>query len=213
MNFVGHVQVALGVSDHDLVLLGAILPDVESLLGAVVPDAREDPDIGLGIAIHHRTDALFHADPRFRAGSIALTRALQGRGVGRGASRGVGHAGWELLLDGVLATDGRVTEAFAGAAQALARVASRAGAPEADRLARFAAAQRDTPIWDGYADPSAVALRLHRQLQGRPRLAFPAEHLDRVVRELTAAHAEVQLLGPGLAADIAAAVAAEAPGT
>ncbi len=72
---------------------GSILPDLESLLGQRLESARSRPTVADGIALHHATDAAFHADARFVSGSIALTRALQAAGVGRGPSRAVGHAG------------------------------------------------------------------------------------------------------------------------
>ncbi|HEY1116585.1 MAG TPA: hypothetical protein VGE43_02700, partial [Acidimicrobiales bacterium] len=102
MNFLGHVRVAMAVEPGPLVALGAVLPDVESLVGQRLERARSRPEVARGIELHHRADAAFHDDPRFKAGWVALSRDLQARGVGRGASRAVGHAGGELLLDGTL---------------------------------------------------------------------------------------------------------------
>lgn len=190
------------MSDDPVVLLGAILPDIESLLGPVVIDGRDDPAIARGIAIHRRTDAVFHADARFVTGSIALTRALQARGITRGASRGIGHAGWELLLDGVLADDEATTAGFGAA---IAELEPRA---IPGRFAPFADRQRDTPIWVGYRDPAEVAARLHRQLSARPRLAFPSEEIPVVADQLHAVRLEIDGLGVALAEDVALAVLA-----
>lgn len=205
MNLLGHVRVALHVSDDERYVLGAILPDLESLVGERLDGARELPDVVAGIAVHKATDAVFHADRRFIDGSIALTRALLARGVGRGPSRGVGHAGWELLLDGLLVDDAAVTTAFAGAVDALAELATREDGLT-DRLAWFAERQRTQPIWAAYADPAAVADRLHRQLSARPRLAFPADQLPEVADELAKARAGIRVDGPALIDDVTRAV-------
>ncbi len=172
MNLLGHVRVALRTASDDEHLLGAVLPDLESLLGQRLESARSRPAIAAGIAVHRATDAAFHADLRFTSGSIALTRALLDRGVGRGPSRAVGHAGWELLLDGLLVDDPEVTTGFARAVAVLTAVA-RDEPAATNRLEWFARRQGDQPIWAAYADPAMVADRLHRQLSARPRLSFP----------------------------------------
>jgi hypothetical protein len=205
VNLLGHVRVALDASDDHGFVLGAILPDLESLVGQRLEGAREVAEVVDGIALHKATDAVFHADRRFLDGSIALTRALQARGIGRGASRGVGHAGWELLLDGLLVDDAAVTDAFGAAIDRLAALAERETAV-ADRLMWFAARQRTQPIWAAYADPVAVADRLHRQLAARPRLAFPSHQLPQIADELATASAGVRADGPQLIGDVARAV-------
>ena len=125
--------------------------------------------------------------------------------MGRGASRGVGHAGWELLLDGLLVDDGAVTTAFAGAIDALAHLADVADGLT-DRLTWFAERQRTQPIWAAYADPAAVAERLHRQLSARPRLAFPLEQIPEITDELAKASAGIRVDGPPLIDDVTRAV-------
>lgn len=208
MNLLGHVRVALPSSTDAQFVLGAILPDLESLVGQRLDVARSLPKVVEGIALHKATDAVFHADRRFVEGSIALTRALQARGIGRGASRGVGHAGWELLLDGLLVDDHRVTAAFTGAIDVLAELAGAPGpAPDVtDRLVWFADRQRTQPIWAAYADPTAVADRLHRQLSARPRLAFPRDQVPEVAGALATASADIRVAGPGLVDDVIRAV-------
>ena len=204
MNLLGHVRVGLVRSAEPEHVLGTILPDLESLLGQRLESARSRHAVAAGIAVHRATDAAFHADPRFTTGSIALTRALLARGVSKGPSRAVGHAGWELLLDGLLVDDGVVTSAFAEGVTLLAELA--AAEPAADRLRWFAARQDEQPIWAAYADPAHVADRLHRQLSHRPRLAFPAEQLDVIADELASALPAIAADGPGLVADVTAAV-------
>jgi hypothetical protein len=201
MNFLCHVRVALHASDDDLFVLGAILPDLESLVGQRLEGARQRPEIAAGVALHKATDAVFHGDPRFISGSIALTRALLARGIARGASRAVGHAGWELLLDGLLVDDVVVTDAFARAIDAAAALAGTEDGPT-DRLSWFAERQRDQPIWSAYADPEAVADRLHRQLSTRPRLSFPSDQLPTIAGELARTVAQIAVDGPPLIDDV-----------
>lgn len=203
MNFLGHVRVALEVGLDELVVLGAILPDVESLMGQRLEAARAEPAVAAGIALHHASDAAFHDDPRFRDGWIALSRDLQARGVGRGPARAVGHAGWELLLDGLLVEDRRVTDAFDAAVVALGELAAGEGGPS-DRLAELARRHADAPVWAAYDDPGLVADRLHRQLSHRPLLAFPAEDAALVTIGLAVAQPGVRAVGPSLLDDVAA---------
>lgn len=206
VNLLGHVRVALHGSSDDLHVLGSILPDLESLLGERLEAARTQPAVAAGIAVHRATDAAFHADPRFTAGSIGLTRALLARGVGRGPARAVGHAGWELLLDGTLVDDAEVTDAFAAAIGALGELAA-AEPAGTDRLRWFAARQPNQPIWAAYADPALVADRLHRQLSTRPRLSFPADQRATIADELAAAAGAIHEQAPALVADVTRLVA------
>jgi hypothetical protein len=210
MNLLAHAHVALHLSDDARVVGGAILPDIESLLGPVLGDGRDDPAVALGIRLHHATDARFHADPRFRSGSIALTRALQERGVGRGASRAVGHAGWELILDGLLVDEAPTTAAFGAGVAAIADLAATAELPGARRLQQFAARQDATPIWVGYRDPVEVVERLQRQVAHRPLLAFPLDQVPLIADVLAEAVPTIATDGPGLIADVIDAVRAAA---
>jgi hypothetical protein len=207
VNLLAHVRVALDVAggDDPRVVLGSILPDLEGLVGQRV-DRAGQPELERGIAVHRATDAAFHDDPRFRRGSIGLTRRLQERGVSRGASRAVGHAGWELLLDGLLVGDRAVTDAFAGAAEVL-QAAAVATAGPTDRLEWLAARQRASPIWSAYAEPEQIAERLHRQLAARPRLALVPSELSTVAEELAATREEVLADGPAVLRDVTAATA------
>lgn len=136
----------------------------------------------VGITCHHRADAVFHDLPVFLDGSRSLTRDLLQRGVPRGAARAVGHAGWELLLDGVLLSDGALVEDYFAALRV--EVAAPAWRAALDR--RIA---RGVP--DFYAQPAGVAELLRRILSARPRLAFGPEHLDDVTTALRSAQVGV----------------------
>ncbi|MDQ2648617.1 MAG: hypothetical protein M3Z03_03575 [Actinomycetota bacterium] len=202
MNFLAHVRVALASGDDERFVLGAVLPDLESLLGPLGLSQRDHPEVARGIAVHRATDAAFHADRRFVAGSIALTRALQAEGVGRGPSRAVGHAGWELLLDGTLVDDAEATGALAGALELLARSADGSNS----HLTTFNA--RAEGLWAGYVDPYEVASRLHRQLADRPRLALPVDQVATVGEVLARTQPEVAGHGPAIIRDVTDAVLA-----
>lgn len=136
----------------------------------------------VGIQCHHETDAVFHDLPAFVDGSRALTRDLLDRGVPRGAARAVGHAGWELLLDGVLVDDAVLMRDYL--------VAMRTDvADPAWRAALDRRAARGVP--DFYARPDGVAELLRRILSFRPRLSFGSEHLAAVTGALQTAQPEI----------------------
>lgn len=139
-----------------------------------------------GIASHHTADAAFHDLPVFRLQSRALTGSLLDTGVPRGAARAIGHAGWELLLDGALLDDGALVAAY------LAAMA----VPVADADWQRALAVRvSRGVPRIYADPSGVAEVLWRMLGHRRLLAFDRVHFDAVVGCLAAAQ-------PGVAAAV-----------
>ncbi len=149
----------------------------------------------VGIACHHATDAVFHDLPEFRSGSRTLTCDLLDRGVPRGAARAVGHAGWELLLDGVLVRDRVLMDDYMRAMRVEVTDADWAAA-----LTRRIA--RGVPTF--YADAASVAELLRRILSYRPRLSFDVEHLDAVRASLRAAQ-------PGVEASADAVFAAITP--
>lgn len=159
MNVLGHVHAALAERRDDAAfLLGAVLPDLRGLHVADRTGA-----VGEGIACHHRVDAAFHADAAFRAGSGALRRDLLDAGLATGPARAVGHAGWELLLDGTLV-----------------------GSPADDGF-RAALVHAGRPGPHGrlrYDDPAWVAERLFALLDGRPRLRFARADLPTVAAVL-----------------------------
>jgi hypothetical protein len=142
--------------------------------------------LGAGVRCHLRADAAFHADPRFRAGSRALRLALAERGVESGPARAVGHAGWELLLDGTLvatATEDAFRAALAEGDRALPALAG----DDRERWAAFLDRRHASPGLH-YDDPAWVADRLYGMLARRPRLALPAEQVP-LVADVLAAHA------------------------
>lgn len=159
--------------------LGSALPDLQREAGASIGSLQQwSEPVRVGVACHHATDAVFHHLPGFLTGSRALTRALLDRGVPRGAARAIGHAGWELLLDGVLVNDAVLMSDYLRAMQV--EVADVVWSAALQRRVR-----RGVPTF--YADPVAVAELLRRILSYRPRLAFDVVHMGAVTSALRAA--------------------------
>jgi hypothetical protein len=187
MNFLGHTHVALaGGEDDPGFVLGAVLPDLAPMAGIRLAHRDLDGPVGAGVRCHLRADAAFHADPRFLDGSRALRRALTARGLGSGPARAVGHAGWELLLDGTLVAT-EAEDAFRGALAEGQRALPALAGEDRDRWTAFLARGR-TSSGLHYDDPAWVADRLYAMLARRPRLALAAEEVP-VVADVLAAQA------------------------
>lgn len=204
MNFLGHTWVALAAgADDPEHLLGAALPDLAPMAGVRLVRAGLDGSLGEGVRCHVRTDAAFHAHDAFRTGSRALRRSLAEREVASGPARAVGHAGWELLLDGTLV--GSEAEAAFHRAMAVGERAAAALTPaDRPRWAAFLARVRAAgPL--RYDDPRWVAARLHAMLDRRPRLRLPAHHVEVVAEVLDAHAAAVHEVAGGVLADTARA--------
>lgn len=206
MNLYGHAVVASWHSPDPWHGLGAMLPDLAGLVGARPPTPRSEP-VRAGIALHHTTDAAFHASRDFVRLCSEGIEALQRDGLSRGAARAVAHVGVELLLDGELAGDVGGLTCFG---DALGLAASHAadteealtwqGAGDAGRLRDVATrlAQANIPLV--YMDPEVVAERLYRILARRPRLAFDAAHLPGVRRWAVGVQREVRAAAPDVLA-------------
>jgi len=197
VNFLAHVLVA---GDGPAgVALGAALPDLARMAGVRFDPDRLPPEVVRGVADHHRTDARFHGDPRFLAGAADLRRQAADRGLPPGAARAIGHAGWELLLDGVVGPQAadRFTEAV-GAADVVVPAMPEDRGRTWWGLVRTL---RDDRWWLRYDDPQFVAERLHGMTRSRPRLAFDRSAVPAVAQVLAAAQ-------PGVAAQAATVVAA-----
>lgn len=202
MNYLGHVAVALATGrDDPHFVLGAALPDLASMAGVRLDRARASGALADGVACHLAADTAFHDHPAFRAGASALRRDLGQAGLPTGPRRAIGHAGWELLLDGTLT--GSVVEAAYRAALAEGGVASAAVVP------------RDRPRWVGllasgpppalrYDDPVWVAERLVTMLARRPRLALPPGRVPAVAAVLERHLDRVGAVAVGVIADVAA---------
>ena len=195
MNVLGHASVALAWGGDDAAfVLGAVLPDLASMVHVRIDRSLLGGRVGDGMRCHVDADATFHDHPDFRAGSAALRRDLAGHGLDRGPVRAIGHAGWELLLDGTLV--GSPAEAAYWRALDVGELALGAVA-EPDRgrwLGLLTHRRRHPPL--RYDDPRWVAERLHDLLARRPRLRFAREELPAVANVLGAHAAEVAAVGP-----------------
>jgi hypothetical protein len=192
VNFFGHAALAFYERADDAFVLGAMLPDFATMIGARPPLAAH-AQLTHGIAHHHTTDDVFHGSRAFRRLCHDAFAALEARGVRRGTARAVAHIGIELLLDTVLARDPGACAAYT---RALAE------APEArlgrhlrwqadEQRERFAAlcgalARRGLTAPDSHLD--ALVWRLSRALSGRARLEMRPE--DEAAVRLWAADAD-----------------------
>ncbi|MFT7598508.1 MAG: hypothetical protein ACI8TP_001429 [Acidimicrobiales bacterium] len=202
MNVGGHLAVAAEISDEPTFWLGSVLPDLGAigrfrLLGTV-----DHSTVTAGIAFHHDTDAAFHSHPWFVDIQSRLHGSLVAAGLTRGAARAIAHVGPELLLDGSYLADRDKHD------QALAAVAT-----IGDGLASLVAI--DSEGWmihlrrvaevglpTDYADPAAVAARLHRILMRRPRLSFEETCVDDVAEILAERRLEIETIAGPLLAEL-----------
>ncbi len=206
MNITGHVAVAVRLAPHaPRVWLGAALPDLGAMGRFRLMGHSDDPEVTAGIAIHHATDDAFHRHPTFTEAMARLRTDLAADGVGRGPARAVAHVGPELLIDGSLLADPGTAEAVEAAFAEIASLGSALaslvdGNPEAweHHLSRV-------PLWDlptDFADPHAVADRLHRILSRRPRLAFDPEQIRSIGHRLAAEQPAIDKRVPDLINDL-----------
>lgn len=204
MNFYSHCWLARRDGADDAFALGAMLPDFAGMSGARLVRV-EHPEVARGVAHHHAVDAVFHATPSFIALCQRSAERLDAAGVRWGTGRAVAHVGVELLLDGVLlgdrATDSLYLDAL-GRGPALGATLhwSRADAP-----ARFEALCRRLLALGArreHGEPEVVSERLHRALEGRPRLAILPQHTEAVRSELLRLFPEVQAAASSLLEEV-----------
>lgn len=202
VNYLGHVAVALatGRREPDFVL-GAALPDLASMVGVRIDRASLPPAVADGVACHLAADTAFHDHHAFRSGAAALRHDLRVAGLPTGPRRAIGHAGWELLLDGSLVgTDTEVAyrEALIGAGAVAASVAP------AHRTRWAAMIGGGAPPRLRYDDPAWVTDRLVTMLARRPRLAVPHGAAPIITATLTAHVDAVVAASAALLDDVAA---------
>lgn len=213
MNLYGHAVVASWHSPDPWHGLGAMLPDLAGLAGARPPTPRSEP-VRAGIALHHTTDAAFHASPEFVRLCAEGIETLQHDGLSRGAARAVAHVGVELLLDGELAGDVAGLACFGDALGLAAAHGAHLGealawqdVADAARLRDVASRLTQANIPHVYRDPEVVADRLYRILARRPRLAFQAAQLPVVRRWAVGVQHRVRAATPDLLAVLRPAAA------
>ncbi len=187
MNLAGHIVVAERIErDRPAFWLGAALPDIAGMGRVRLLGTTVDDDLRRGIAFHHASDEAFHSHPWFTDLQRSLRELLLDDGFGRGAARAIAHVGPELFLDGaVLSWDHTAVD------RAFAELSARPEALETLVLPEFRAQwvthRLRASAWrphDEPHDPHAVARRLQRILQRRPRLAFDADRVEAVADHL-----------------------------
>ena len=206
MNILGHTHVALAAGRDDPGwLLGAVLPDLAPMAGVRVDRAALPDDVADGVRCHLRADAAFHALPAFVQGSRAIRRAARRPRGAAGAARAVGHAGWELLLDGTL-TGSPTEEAFRRAMVAGPAAAAAMSPADAAALGRVRRPGPRAPAL-GFDDPRWVADRLHAMLGRRPRLYLPVDRVAATAEVLAEHQPGVVRAADGVLSATAEAVA------
>ncbi|HEU5073551.1 MAG TPA: hypothetical protein VFU02_05250 [Polyangiaceae bacterium] len=193
MNFYGHAVFAAATHSDSAFVLGAMLPDFISILGARPPRL----ELGLlarGVAFHHRTDAVFHDSATFRRLQAQAASHLSSRGVRRGPTRAVAHVGVELLIDAAIAgpepdsARSRSTAADESYLAALELGASPHAAlvwrppDEPERFMGLCQRLRHAGVERFRVDAEQAMVDLARILARRPRLAL-SEHETRTVSE------------------------------
>lgn len=181
MNYFGHAAVASWADPSPGKSLGAMLPDFATMCSARLGE-QTDPEVTAGVALHHRTDSVFHQ----AAPVLALMRELDDRlaalGCARGPRRAVAHIGTELLLDATLLDHPEYRDGFLAAFSIdRARVVWREGGERFEQLW-----QRMTTygVPDDLREIDSITYRLQRILAGRPLLAPNADDVRAIARGL-----------------------------
>lgn len=210
MNIAGHVAVAMGlVPDAPRVWLGAALPDLGAMGRFRLMGDSADPDVTAGIAIHHATDDAFHRHPTFTGAMARLRSDLRDDGVARGPARAVAHVGPELLIDGWLLEDASISEAVDAAFDEIAQIGPALTTLVEGDTAAWEKHLARAPSWGlptDYGDPHAVAARLHRILDRRPRLAFDRDLVEPIGDRLANEQPGIDQRVPGLMNDLQVAL-------
>jgi hypothetical protein len=162
------------------------------MAGTRIDRSLLSPAVAEGVALHHLADRAFHGLEAFRMGSGQIRDGLLEAGVALGPARAVGHAGYELLLDGCLLGRLGVEEQFTQVLEEPPDVIVALSSADPVRWRELLAAMRDERWWLGYKDPDMVARGLHRGLRARRLLRFSEAELPAVASVLTAARPGVE---------------------
>ncbi len=181
MNFFGHAVVASELSSDPYVVLGAMLPDLEEMVGSRA-SGFADPRVVQGIALHHVTDKVFHGAAEFTAQQNAALSTLAPLPVRKGPRRAVAHVGVELILDAALRTPQRL-EAYIRALTSGSDVSALQGVSFVQRLkfrSLFGTLVRRAPFVTP-TGPCGVVERLEKALWSRPGLRLQPTELPHVL--------------------------------
>jgi hypothetical protein len=184
VNFIGHATVALWSSANPLFVLGSMLPDFAGMAGLRLPSVTTPGPLADGIALHHRTDEVFHASGPFLGLMESTLRDLTRDGVPRGPARAISHVGVELLVDGMLLDVPGVRDAYLAAIGQGGHVFEIFALPEqGQRWNAFEHRLRSHGVPDDYRNTDSVVQRLVRIFADRPRLALSA-NCERIARRV-----------------------------
>jgi hypothetical protein len=214
VNFFGHAVIAARRAAPSGTVLGAMLPDFATMIGARPPRASHAA-LAAGIELHHATDEAFHAAPLFHElGEVSLSRLLA-LGVARGPARAVAHVGVELLLDGAFVDEPGAVAAYLGALAdgPSARAIAWRDLLETARFEALRAALRVRGVRSEHGAPKLVTERLRRALEPRPRLALAHRELPLVERWAEELHPRVHHVAPALLAHVEAELDARIVGS
>ncbi len=179
MNFFGHAVISRWCSAHPTGAehiggaahaLGAMLPDFASMCGGTLAAPAEAP-VAAGVALHHRTDAVFHHHRLVLELMGELHERLLRAGCGRGPARAGSHIGIELLLDGVLLDDGASCALYLDAIGHPPEGVRWREAADEQRFSGLRARLLAVGLPSDLRRPHAATVRLVRTLARRPRLA------------------------------------------
>jgi hypothetical protein len=232
VNFFGHAVVASRICPNPVFVLGAMMPDFESMVAATA--ARfTTPLLVHGIEAHHATDHVFHASERFLQYQAEARVELQSAKVRSGPRRAVAHVGVELLLDAALGTVAHPDRATAAPVESKGEVVRRnlayeralhaglqrttlAGAPFLARtkLSALFTSLRARAAYVVPQSPEDVVQRLVRIFAHRPSLALNQEELPFVTEWAERAWAPIKNEAEAWLGDlvVSAAVRLEAAG-
>jgi len=200
LNYFAHARVASRFDSGPAFVLGAMLPDFASMLGARIRGI-DDERLRQGEVHHHAQDRAFHRASGFRELVLEGTGWLRRHGVARGPARGAAHVGVELLLDGALVGDATADGAYLGAlanAPALDAAIRWSRGDAARRWPLLRLRLRDAGLPHALRDPGRVAERVVRALSPRPLLRLSTPECDALERWLREVQGEVQCRAPAL---------------
>jgi hypothetical protein len=188
VNFFGHAAVATWLAPASGpapgVVLGAMLPDFATMCGGRIAGS-DDIDVSDGIALHHKTDAVFHQLPAVLGLMRELDELLAQGGCARGPRRAVAHIGMELLLDGALLDEPAYREAYLGGLSCDPVLHWRDG-DTAPRFTTLLGRLRSRGVPDDLRSPDAITTRLQHILGHRPLLAPSPDDLRTIRSALVA---------------------------
>jgi acyl carrier protein phosphodiesterase len=206
VNYFGHAAVASWDAPSPAKSLGAMLPDFATMSGARLAPDQPDAVIAEGVALHHRTDAVFHQ----AAPVLALMRELDARldklGCRRGPRRAVAHIGTELLLDATLLTDLAYRDSFLSAFTLEPGLVAWREPEDPSRFAVLVARMRTYGVPDDLTKIESITHRLQRMLAHRPLLAADASDLRAIATALADHRPRVEVAAPTVLRAVRAAL-------